>query len=113
MGAQGHSGPRYEPPAEHEVGGQGQAGRGVKKIEGQFPLHEAHREDHEHNHGDDLLGHFELAETHVLDAEAIGWDLKAVFNKGHAPTRQDGDPERASRERLQMTVPGIGHEHVG
>ena len=65
-----------------------------------------------HGESDDFLDGFELSGAEFERADAIGWDLKAVFKKGNAPTGQNNFPESLAAV-LEMAVPSEGHEDVG
>jgi hypothetical protein len=71
-----------------------------------------HGEYGEHRKRDDFLDCFELSRAEFERADAIGWDLKAVFEKGDAPTGQNNFPESLAAV-LKMAVPSEGHEDVG
>ena len=66
-------------------------------------------EDDERNH---FLNDLELHGGEAVCADAIGWDLEAVFKQGNGPTDEDHFPERLMA-KAEVTVPGKGHEDVG
>ena len=66
-------------------------------------------EDDERNH---FLNDLELHGGEAVCADAIGWDLEAVFKQGNGPTDEDHFPERLMA-KAEVTVPGEGHEDVG
>ena len=80
--------------------------------------------DHEGEHyqRDNLLDDFQLPEaeraTVAVEAEAVGWDLGAIFKESQSPREENDQNERpASRNlhflKLQMAVPCECHEYVG
>ena len=66
-------------------------------------------EDQQRDH---FLDHFQLHHREAVRAEAVGRNLKAVFEEGNAPTDEDDLPKRLLT-KAQVTVPGKGHEDVG
>ena len=68
--------------------------------------------DSEDCKGDDFLNCFELSGVEFVGTDAIGGNLKAVFEKGDAPAGEDDFPQRFATV-FEVTVPGEGHEDVG
>lgn len=82
--------------------------------------HKDQREDAKYRERDDLLDHLQLPDrertAELRAAEAVGRDLKTVFEQGDAPTQQDDRDESEtfeSRFEGDVTVPGQRHEGVG
>jgi hypothetical protein len=68
--------------------------------------------DTEDGKRDDFLNRFKLGGGKGVRADAIGGDLKAVFDKGNAPAYKNC-PVKRRGFIFQMTVPGDGHKDVG
>jgi len=66
----------------------------------------------EHGKGDDFLNDLELGRAEFVGADAVGGNLKTVFEKGDAPAGEDDLPQRFAA-LLEMAVPGEGHEDIG
>ena len=66
----------------------------------------------ENREGDDFLNGFQLGGGEVAEADAVGRNLKAVFEEGYAPAQEDG-AYPCERMVAQVAVPCVGHEDVG
>jgi PLP dependent protein len=91
-------------------GDQADGGSGV--VPAQVLAEVKEGEDGEDGERDDLLDHFELHGGKAGGADAVGGDLKHVFEKGDAPTDKDDLPQGLLAV-FQVAVPGEGHEDVG
>jgi len=69
-------------------------------------------EDAEDHQRDDLLDHLELDGRKAGGSPAVGRHLEAILEEGDAPTDEDDLPQRLLA-KLQVAVPGEGHEDVG
>ncbi len=78
-------------------------------------------DDSEDGQRDDFLNHFQLYEregtTVANEANAVGWNGKAILDEGDAPREGDDANEGpvaadAGFLQTQVTVPGEGHEHI-
>ncbi len=69
-------------------------------------------EDSEDRQRNDLLDDFELEKGELAVADAVGWDLEAVFEEGDEPA-DDDDGQQRGVAVLEVAVPGDGHEDVG
>lgn len=90
-------------------------------VEG-FTLEEEGDNQSEDNEGDNLLDHFQLHKaegaTVAVEAEAVGWNLGAIFKECQTPGEEDDKDEGPAGGdfhflKLQMAVPGKCHEYVG
>ncbi len=105
-----------------EIDRQDEKRKADEMVEAQgLALEEEDREDGEHRERDDLLNDFELDEAEGAAianvANAIGWDLAAIFKKSHTPTDEyDGEQRQVSAPlcgaQAQMTIPSYGHKAV-
>ena len=71
--------------------------------------HGKHREDNKRNY---FLDGFELGSAELVGTDAIGWNLKTIFEESNHPTHYDYFEQRDIAV-LQMAIPGEGHKNVG
>ena len=65
--------------------------------------------DREDAQGDRLLNNLQLKGGELAVADAVGWDLEAIFSEGDQPADNDGE-EQGRLPIFQVAVPGGGHE---
>ena len=97
---------------EHEESRTCQAKTRPQIVPCDFFPHVEKTKPGEYNHGEDFLNHFELRKTEIGAPDTVCRNLKAVFEKSDAPTKNDSHQERPGAHVFQMAVPGIGHEKV-
>ena len=66
----------------------------------------------ENREGDDFLNGFQLGGGEVAEADAVGRNLKAVFEEGYAPAQEYGAYPRKGMV-AQVAIPCVGHEDIG
>ena len=80
------------------------------------------RKKNKYHEGDDLLDDFQLHEGErsavLLEADAVGGHLGAIFKKSDAPREKDDADERPVGGHLhflelEVAVPGKSHEYIG
>ena len=105
---------------EDEIDGQNQAEKSGEVVPAQgVGFHEDQCEECEYGKRYDLLYHFKFPDgeraAELRGADAVGGDLKAVFEQGDAPAQQD-DRQHAEafefRFECDMSVPCERHEGV-
>lgn len=105
---------------EDEIDGQNQAEKSGEVVPAQgVGFHEDQCEEREYGKRYDLLYHFKFPDgeraAELRGADAVGGDLKAVFEQGDAPAQQD-DRQHAEAFELRfecdMSVPCERHEGV-
>jgi hypothetical protein len=70
------------------------------------------REDGEHTQRDNFLNDFQLKAGEFAVPDAIGGNLKAVFQKRDHPA-YDNYGQEGGFPVFQVTVPGDGHKNIG
>jgi hypothetical protein len=67
----------------------------------------------EYHQSDDLLHYLQLRQGERSVADAVCRHLKEILKKGNAPTGHRRNVPGTAAQRLEMPVPGEGHEQVG
>ena len=104
---------------EYEVHRKNQEAEADEVVVGKtLRLEEQYGEQREDNQRDSLLNDLQLPEveraTVLLEPDAVGGYLEAVFNECYAPTDKDNQGQcQLPRIETQMTVPSNGHENIG
>lgn len=68
-----------------------QAGPEVVPFQRLMHVHDGKRD--KHDQCNDFLQDFELSQIELRETDAVGRDLKTVFNEGDAPAGDNGNPE--------------------
>jgi hypothetical protein len=97
---------------EDEKDSETDAGEAGGIIPAEFFAEIGDGKDGENGERDDFLNRFELSGAELVRADAIGGNLKAVFEKGDAPAGEDNFPQSFAAE-FEVAVPGEGHEDIG
>jgi hypothetical protein len=103
---------KSSPFMEDEEGSEDEAECAYTVIPFEFFAQIDDGENREDTEGDNFLDGFELGGVEFIGADAVGRNLEAVFEEGHAPTGDDDFPQSFTAI-FEMTVPGEGHKDVG
>lgn len=105
--------------SEYEIHRKHQEAEADEVVVGKtLRLEEQHGEQREDNQRDSLLNDLQLPEVErtavLLEPDAVGGYLEAVFKECNAPTDEDNQGQcQLPRIETQMTVPSNGHENIG
>lgn len=69
------------------------------------------RKDCKNRKGNNFLHDFKLRGGKIVMTDAVGGNLKAIFEKGYSPAGQNHDPQ-GGRFVFEVAVPGKGHENI-
>jgi hypothetical protein len=84
-----------------------------KIIPCELLFHVKNGERDEYRKSDDFLKNFELWQSHDVEPNPVGRNLKQVLEKSDSPTDEYGKEPRPDIPLFQVGVPSKSHERVG